>query len=181
MNKNKTQNLEISLTNKILLAIAENSIYLNYPKSIKQQSGWDLKKYYHLKEIEKMENKIEKRRIQKTITRLVKNGVLNKKDNITLTPKGWLKFISWYSTLYQKNPNKKQNKNEIYLIIFDIPEKYRKVRDLLRRALYHWGFDMIQKSVFLTYDKKAFKFMQQLVAHADVKQFVKFISGNYIK
>ena len=36
------------------------------------------------------------------------------------------------------------------VVIFDIPEKNRKVRDVLRRKLKEWGFKYLQKSLWVS-------------------------------
>lgn len=36
------------------------------------------------------------------------------------------------------------------VVVFDIPEKYRKVRDVFRRRLKEWGFKHMQKSVWMS-------------------------------
>jgi len=79
-----------------------------------------------------------------TIYRLVKQGLLqtegeNKKIRLTISGEG-IKLVNLY------NP---QKDGVWKLVIFDIPEKRKKVRDALRGHLRQIGFYELQKSVFI--------------------------------
>lgn len=45
---------------------------------------------------------------------------------------------------------KKRKDGKWIMLIFDIPEKYRKSRDLLRSILHNLGYKMLQQSVWVT-------------------------------
>ncbi|MEW6610828.1 MAG: hypothetical protein AB1352_04380 [Patescibacteria group bacterium] len=91
-----------------------------------------------------------------------------------LTPKGWLKFALNYAQQFKSLPISKI-KQDGYILIFDIPEKYRHFRDTLRNVLYSLGFSQLQKSVFFTQDKKAFEFAGRIVVNCELEDRVKFV------
>jgi DNA-binding PadR family transcriptional regulator len=57
---------------------------------------------------------------------------------------------------------KKQDSNRTSIVIFDIPEKYRRKRDWLRVAITNLGFKMIQKSVWIGDVKISKDFLESL-------------------
>jgi hypothetical protein len=58
------------------------------------------------------------------------------------------------------------------MLIFDVPEKYRKSRDLLRSILHNLGYKMFQKSVWLTpYD--VYRRTEDLLQEYSLDKFVK--------
>lgn len=87
--------------------------------------------------------------IRVTLYRLEKKGlVARKKGGIwNITSKG-LKYLSGKLNLLQhKNLLKEKPKDMI--ISFDIPEKYKEKRSMLRVRLKNLGFEMLHKSVWL--------------------------------
>lgn len=89
--------------------------------------------------------------IRASIAKLEKEGYLVSygdygKKKFKLTIKGE-KWINWEQTIKRKTG---KWDGKWYLVVFDIPEKYRRARDNLRRKLYELGFGFIQKSVFIS-------------------------------
>lgn len=125
------------------------------------------------------EAKNKKTKIQKGISYLKKAGYIsmNKKHEIKLSEKGKLKLL--FHKANQFKPSKKKRK-EFYLVIFDIPESMRNMRDLLRKFLYNFGSDNLQKSVFVVKDKEAYIYIKELVKMSDLSEYVKLISCNKI-
>lgn len=57
------------------------------------------------------------------------------------------------------------------VVIFDIPEEFKKVRDVLRSRLKIWGFTQLQKSVWIT--KKSITIqLRDFIHQAGVSQWV---------
>ena len=121
--------------------------------------------------------KREKKRINKAFENLMRadlvTGVKGKEGKYQLTPKGWITYARYYAAYLHETT--KGGKGKGYLIIFDIPEKYRHFRDTLRRVLYSLGLSQLQLSVFLTHDPKAFEFVGRIVANCDLGDRVKFV------
>ncbi len=83
---------------------------------------------------------------------IIKSSKINGNIQIQITPKGTLhlaKFIPVYQV--QRDWDKK-----LYLITYDISEKRRRDRDMLRWYLKKKGYAMLQKSIWITpYNPKA--------------------------
>ena len=54
------------------------------------------------------------------------------------------------------------------------------MRNLLRRFLYNFGSDNLQKSVFIIKDKEAYIYIKELVQMSDLSEYVKLIRCNKI-
>ena len=89
--------------------------------------------------------KISSNTYYQSIYRLKKRGILeSKNDMYFLSPKGKNLSCNLYSKIW-KNPTK----NNKILIIFDIPEPKKKVREWIRNQIKYWDFKMVQKSVWI--------------------------------
>lgn len=99
-----------------------------------------------------MKEKKAKRRFTQFINYLKKKGYieiknLKEKQAILITKKGIEKVIRTKSKLIKK---KKRPDGKYVMIIFDIPEKKRYFRNLLRAKLYSLGYKMLQQSVWIS-------------------------------
>lgn len=87
------------------------------------------------------------------LNRLVQNGYIKVKalegaKGIMLTPKGAGRVLQAKRKLKGKEKKKRKDGRWI-MIIFDIPEKRKGARDLLRGALLDLGYEMLQQSVWM--------------------------------
>ena len=62
------------------------------------------------------------------------------------------------------------------LVVFDIPEKHRRVRNVLRRRLKDWGFNKWQKSVWAS-KKPLTDHLRNLVGQLGVEEWVLVIES----
>ncbi len=174
-NNNKKELFKPSLTKEVLQIIggAVGGL-IDFREYIYRPNLFDLYKSRQVKNEEKREEIKEKRRISQMITKLKKSDLIieDKKKRLMLTKKGWLKLISY--PLEMKRSKKKKS-NEIYIVIFDVPERLKRARNLFRKSLYGLGFDYLQNSVFQTNREQSFKLIRHLVHKCDLSQFVKFI------
>jgi phenylacetic acid degradation operon negative regulatory protein len=70
---------------------------------------------------------------------------------VLLTPLGKKKALKLkYFQINKRERLKKRKDGKWIMIIFDIPEKKRKWRDELRGFLYNLGFQVLQKSVWIS-------------------------------
>ncbi len=89
------------------------------------------------------------------LRKLEKEGLIekNKSDQsstIKITNKGKDKLKKLKEKFLLSNTKYKKEKiNTTSIIIFDIPEKYRKKRNWLRLSISNMGFNMVQKSVWM--------------------------------
>ncbi len=93
----------------------------------------------------KRRNKVAVNTYYKNISRLKSRGIIEEKNDFF--------YLSNKGKIIHQNPYKKINEkpgklNKI-LIIFDIPERKKKVREWIRRQLKGWDFEMVQKSVWI--------------------------------
>jgi len=106
----------------------------------------------------KRRNKISNKTYHQNIYRLKKRGILEDKNDIFLLSK---KGIALYNNPYRKIKTKPLKTQKIF-IIFDIPEKKKKVREWIRAQIKNWGFEMIQKSVWISFGPLPKEFEEKL-------------------
>ena len=110
-------------------------------------SLYDLKKQYKRQK--------EKQKFSQLIYRLKKNGYiriknLEQNEGVILTKKGAEKVLK---TKLKMKDKQKRPDGKWQMIIFDIPEKKRHLRDLLREKLLLLEYKMLQKSIWVcSYD-----------------------------
>jgi len=136
------------------------------------------------REKEKREEiKKERHKYYATIHRLEKYGYLkkeirNKQMQVRLTNKGLVKLqrIKW-----KKMKETIKNKNQkLCLVVFDIPEDKRRMRNLFRQCLYEMGFSKLQKSVFVS-RYNLVKEIKLLVKNCELEKYTKIFEGKEIK
>lgn len=114
------------------------------------------------------------KKINNAITYLKNSGLLenNKSDEFRLSKKGRVRSIYLISKRYKR---KRKDRSE-FLVIFDIPEDFRKARALFRQVLYNFGAEMVQRSVFKFRGHETGEYLRRIVKEAGIKKFVKFVS-----
>ncbi|MEK7579914.1 MAG: CRISPR-associated endonuclease Cas2 [Patescibacteria group bacterium] len=92
----------------------------------------------------------EGQRLFNTLSNLERGNFIKKSSNSSykLTQKG-IRRIN-FSKLFKLSLDKKKKDGLWRVVIFDIPEKQRIKRDLLRQKLREFDFKMVQKSVFVS-------------------------------
>jgi len=109
--------------------------------------------FYELKN--QYKRKQTKQQFIQLIYYLKKNGYIKIKNleqnkGVVLTKKGAEKVLKIKLKTSEK---KKRSDKKWQMIIFDIPEKKRYSRDLLRKNLYSLGYKMLQQSIWIcSYD-----------------------------
>jgi len=114
--------------------------------------------------------------IRDEIKKLYRNKLIEKvkKDNFVeycLTPKG-KKLLKEYSIQDLKIKNKEYT-GEWMMVFFDIPENFKKIRNLFRKHLQLLGFYEIQKSV-LVYPYQCKEELELLIDYYDLREYVRF-------
>ncbi len=99
----------------------------------------------------KYERKKAKRRFSQFINYLKKKGYieiknLKEKQGVLLTKKGIEKVVNFKSKIGERE---RRPDGKWQMIIFDIPERERYLRDLLRGKIYLLGYKMLQQSVWV--------------------------------
>ncbi len=101
---------------------------------------------------ERYRKSIGRMRFNRLIHYLKKNNYIKSKnlegnEAIIITKKG-LDKVLWASFRIEKRAKRRDNK--WIMLIFDIPEKYKKSRHLMRSILNNLGYKMFQQSVWIT-------------------------------
>jgi len=105
------------------------------------------------------------RKINSTLERLEKKGLITKSKNN--------KEVSWVlndkgkqvvTNLKQFQLKLPQSDGRLRIFIFDIPEKIKKEREEIRRNLANYGYEMLQKSVWIGKSPLPRNFLEDLKA-----------------
>jgi DNA-binding transcriptional regulator PaaX len=88
--------------------------------------------------------------VRVTLSRLKRKGLITNKDGKWTINSSGKRFLSTRKHGIRKFlPIQKNNLPKVVIISFDIPEKKRYYRDWLRLELINYGFEQVQKSVWL--------------------------------
>lgn len=126
--------------------------------------------------LEKYFQKRKKQNLYSTIYRLKKNGYLKIKitkqgRGYLLTPKGEKRVLK---NKVKEIKKRKDPNNYWLMVIFDIPEKRKRDRDLFRFCLYNLGFQKLQQSIWVSpYD--VYKELKNIVKKLNFTKEVKFL------
>lgn len=128
----------------------------------------ELRKVY-----KKRRSKLE---FKKFIYSLKKKGILRVKEleskkAVMLTPKGWQRVARIYIKIRKK---KKRKDKRWIMVIFDIPERIFRNRNLFRDNLKYLGYSMLQKSIWVCpYD--ILKETESLARNLNIESFVRIL------
>lgn len=150
---------DFTLPQKILMYLEENGrvFYeiLYHPS----------KMAYHYEE---NRDRIEKQSFYNAVSRMKKAGLIAERNqHFTITEKGKLKI------LWLHRPMKEWD-GKWRIVIFDIPEEKRKLRNLFRRRLITLGFRFLQESVWISPYNIADK-VEDLINQSGASKFVHYL------
>lgn len=143
------------------------------------------KRYFKIvHDAQKEWRKINHRALKRAINNLYSSKLIEKKENkdgtitIILSSEGKTKALTYrLEEMEIAKPAKWDKKWRV--VLFDIPEKRRKLRDILRFRLKKLGFYEFQKSVFVhSYDCK--NEIDYLIEMYDIRRYVRFIIADYL-
>lgn len=122
---------------------------------------------------------IRKNNLYKSIRELKNKGFIESNKNgrkiiLKLTEKGRQELI------LRKLLQDKKWDGKWRIVIFDIPEKHRRVRDIFRRQLKMWQFNQLQKSVWVG-KKDLVKELTKFVKDLNISEWVKIFEATEIK
>ncbi|OGZ66617.1 MAG: hypothetical protein A3C58_00025 [Candidatus Staskawiczbacteria bacterium RIFCSPHIGHO2_02_FULL_34_10] len=127
--------------------------------------------------IEKYRKLRNKQQFNKLIYNLKRNNYikiksLKGKQAIVLTGRGVDKALKARFKIEGLQDRKKRKDGKWIMIIFDVPEKYKKSRELLRSVLQNLGYKMFQKSAWITpYDVS--EKTEELLQFYNLEKYVK--------
>lgn len=158
-------------TQKKILLLLQAGVALAMSRTVNRQ--WHI-----LKEVNKEWKDINKRDLERAIKSLYKSNLLAHKNNVDGTTtivinKNGKKVALTYDL---ENIIIKKSKwdQKWRIVMFDIPEKYKKTRDLFRYHLKRLGFFEYQKSVFVVpyHCERELEYIRELL---NIKRFVRII------
>ncbi|MCM8787148.1 MAG: hypothetical protein NC935_03750 [Candidatus Omnitrophica bacterium] len=147
-------------------------------------SGSKVKSYFIIKRIPKELKKIDREYLNKAIANLYRSKLIDVKEDedgnliMVLTESGRKRILIYD---FDKLKFKKQQSWDGYwrIIIFDIPEKFKKERNALSQKLKFAGAYSLQKSVFVyPYDIK--DDVNFLIEFLNLRKYVRFIVAKQI-
>ncbi|PIP30439.1 CRISPR-associated endonuclease Cas2 [bacterium (Candidatus Howlettbacteria) CG_4_9_14_3_um_filter_37_10] len=135
--------------------------------------------FWKMEKIQK-EQSASKRVLCATLSRAKKNGYLKEVEIknqkiLQLTPKGQIKISKHMRDNRLKTWDKKWR-----ILMFDIPEKNRAKRNILRQKLRELGFRQYQLSAWICpfdYTKE----LEYLINELNLEQYIKYFIGDSIK
>lgn len=147
-------------------------------------SGSPKTSFQIIKSIGENWQEIEKRALRRAIKSLYESKLVGEKQNedgsttIILTTKGKNKALTYQlDEMEIKKPKIWDKKWRI--VLFDVPENRKKVRDSLRFHLNNLGFCELQKSVF-AHPFDCEDEINYLIEFYDIRKFVRFIIADSI-
>lgn len=142
------------------------------------------KRYFQiLKGLQKEWQWINRQNLKRAIRKLYESKLIKEKENpdgtitLVLTDKGKERALTYdIEKMEIKKP--KQWDGKWRIVLFDIPERARKIRDAFRHHLKQLNFYEFQKSVFVhPYDCQ--DEMEYLIEFYDAKRFIRFIIAEH--
>lgn len=142
-------------------------------------SGSPARSFKILKEIKKEWKEIERQSLRRAIKSLYQSKLIKEEENpdgtitMILTDKGKEKALTYnLDEMAIKKP--KQWDGKWRIVLFDIPEKMRKIRDAFRHHLNQLEFYEFQKSVFIhPFDCR--DEIDYLIEFYNARKFIRFI------
>lgn len=135
-----------------------------------------------LKAIGKGWNEIDRQAIKNAIVDLYKSKLLEEKENkdgsltIILNENGKRKALTYQIDEMKIKKAQKWDK-KWRIVLFDIPEKKKKIREALRHHLKNFDFFEYQKSVFVhPYDCK--NEIEYIIEFYNIRKYVRFITAD---
>jgi len=147
---------------------------LHDPFKIKTMKEVYFPEFYKLKR--EWERKLDRKRFAKLLSYLKKKGLIRikeieNKEGIVLTPKGIQKVLK---IKYKTIEKRKRKDGKWQMVIFDIPEKMRKIRENFRNDLKILGYQKFQKSIWISpYD--VLKETQEIIVRYGIEKFVRLL------
>jgi len=111
--------------------------------------------------------------------RIIRKFIKNKKEYIELTEK-FRKGANSYFIRHLEIKKKRRWDGKWRIVIFDIPEKRKKMREILRSLLKRLKFKMVQESVFV-HPLDSRQEIKYLVDHFRLKGSVKYLIAEIIE
>lgn len=171
----KNKKIRLGYTQKKILLLLMGGLALGL-------SGNPFASFKIIKAIGKDWEKINKEALRESIRRLYRSKMIDMRENssgsctIILTRNGKDKALTYKLDEMEINKPSKWD-GQWRIVLFDIPENQRKIRDAFRHHLKQLGFYEFQKSVFVhSYDCR--DEVDYLVEFYRARKYIRFIVAN---
>ncbi len=152
-----------------LLNLAEEFVFAFSHKNYMDFAQYkDMQHYAAVKEQRKLQQELKRRKWIETKT--IGNRVMTR-----FTEQGWQ-----HALRRKIRTETKICKKGICIVVFDIPESERFVRNVLRSFLKEWGFEKLQHSVWIT-ERDVVKPMMLLLQRRGLDKWIRVIQGTVLK
>ncbi|HET7673024.1 MAG TPA: hypothetical protein VFK11_00735 [Candidatus Saccharimonadales bacterium] len=136
------------------------------------------------KPAQKYFNKLDKRKREREYRKILRymkaNGLIkgDYEHGLQLTEKGRERALKVeIEDVFMTRPDKWDGKWRI--VLYDVPEKYKKGRDALTRKLKYFSFYQLQKSVWV-FPFECRKEIETITATYEIDKYVTYLETNYI-
>ncbi len=144
-----------------------------FPVNYYQLNNWTEYKEKQRDRWDRIIAKYGEKKIDRVVKYSIDQGYVKRTNKgFTLSEKGWQKVAPDVCERLGRERTKGPYK---YMVIFDIPEEYRKSRDMLRKCVLSLGFKFFQRSVFITDSKRSFFMLEVVVKNCGLKKYTRFI------
>lgn len=114
-------------------------------------------------------NEVPKSTLSKALKRLRVGGFI---EEVKISKETYIKLTNYgKKNLSQHKWTKKNWDGKWRVVIFDIPEQKRVIRNLFRRNLKRWGFKKLQKSVWAS-KQDCFKELEEYVKDIKIEKWI---------
>lgn len=168
------------LAHRILWQLLYETERIVAPRSVKQLLEFDLRKdisaRHRFREEQRRKRETARQSLHYlTTAALISTSKAGRQKIWRLTPNGRLRALVTLARVVARHrrPSKlRRGGRGPWLVSFDIPEPHRRLRDLLRRVLYQFDGQWLQKSLFLIRDYPECELVRHLTKTANLRQYV---------
>lgn len=175
--KEKNKKVVVLTVRQIILYFADFIIGMNQVFDRHGMYRKNIKDYWNWRQIDRTRFSKDLYRLKKE--KLIKYYISEKEKYIELTPKGFKRLLKYQiEEIRLKKPKIWDKKWRI--VIFDIPDKKKVARNILRETLKRLGFIRLQESVFI-YPFECKVEIDFIAENYRIKLFLKYIVADILE
>lgn len=168
------------LAHRILWQLLDETERIVAPRSVKQYLHFDLRKDIIARRRDREEQR-RKRETERqslhylTTAALISASKAGRQKIWELTPRGRVRALVTLASVVARHRRRfkiRRGGRGPWLVSFDIPEPHRRLRDVLRRVLYQFDGERLQKSLFLIRDYPEYELVAHLTKAANLGPYV---------
>lgn len=168
------------LAHRILWQLLYETERIVAPRSVKQYLHFDLRKDINARRRFREEQRRERETARQslhylTTAALISTSKAGRQQIWKLTPTGRVRALVTLASVVARHRRRfkmRRGGRGPWLVSFDIPETHRRLRDVLRRVLYQFDGEWLQKSLFLIRDFPEYELVSHLTKAANLRPYV---------